>query len=314
MIKIITQILQFLFGSNKNEEKIVSPQEENTQQLNNQKESAQETLPEDLIPHEESLEDEGFLDADQDDILVSEKEPKPIVRAASIVNYFLSEGEYFKGPTKKEWIFLHHTLGWHDPFAVIDSWDKDNRGRVGTEYIIGGQSIKGNTDFDGKLLKAIPDGGWAWHLGIGRNKLHSNSIGIELNCFGPLTKGGYKKDGEWIQKNKESFYSYTGTEVISEQVCELRAEFRGYKYWHDYSDKQIIVLKNLLIKLQDKHGINLSKGLRNLIYEKGAMEAFDFFDKNYVTKHKGLWAHSNVKSYKSDAYPNPKLIDMILSF
>ena len=303
MIKIITQIFQFLFRSKNNDKEIVSPIES---PVNTIKKETDDEL-------KEKLEEESFLDADQDDIKLPEKEPTPIIKADK-ENYFLSEGEYFKSPTKKEWIFLHHTLGWHDPFAVVDSWNRDNRGRVGTQYIIGGQSINGNKNFDGKLLKAIPDGGWAWHLGIGRNELHSNSIGVELNCFGPLTKGGYKKDGKWIQKNKENFYSYTGTRVIPEQVCELRKEFRDYKYWHDYSDEQIITLKNLLIELQDKHDIDISKGLQKLIYKKGAFEAFDFFNKNHVTKHKGLWSHANVVSYKSDVYPNPKLIDMILSF
>jgi len=34
-----------------------------------------------------------------------------------IINrHFLPEGEYKSGITKKEYCFLHHTAGWHNPF------------------------------------------------------------------------------------------------------------------------------------------------------------------------------------------------------
>lgn len=303
MFKILLKLFQSIFGSkNSNTSKVVSSKEKSIEKSELEIEK----------------EEESFLDSDQEYVEIPEKEPVPIPKAASIKDYFLSEGEYFSEATEKSWIFLHHTLGWHDPFAVIDQWNRDTRGAVGTEYIIGGQSINGNKDFDGKLLRAIPNNGWAWHLGVGRNELHSNSIGVELNCFGPLTKGGYFKKingkKEWIEKNKHRFYSYTGSEVAIEQVCELEQEFRGYKYWHDYSDKQILVLRSLLIELSEEHNINITKGLAGLIKNKGSFKAFDLFDRNYVTKNKGIWSHSNVKSYKSDTYPNPKLVQMLLSF
>ena len=31
-----------------------------------------------------------------------------------IEQYFLPKGEYLEGPTNKEYLFLHHTAGWHN--------------------------------------------------------------------------------------------------------------------------------------------------------------------------------------------------------
>jgi hypothetical protein len=55
-----------------------------------------------------------------------------------IEEYFLPKGEYLKGPTNKEYLFLHHTAGWHKPKQVVDSWSRDSRGRVATEFVLGG--------------------------------------------------------------------------------------------------------------------------------------------------------------------------------
>ena len=54
-----------------------------------------------------------------------------------IINrHFLPKGEYLKGPTKKEYLFLHHTAGWNNPYKTINNWGKDTRGRVATELLI----------------------------------------------------------------------------------------------------------------------------------------------------------------------------------
>lgn len=83
-----------------------------------------------------------------------------------IVNrHFLPQGEYKNGPTNKEYLFLHHTAGWNNPFNVIDQWGRDSRGAVATEFVLGGPSVKGNNDeFDGVMVQAFPevdmDGTW----------------------------------------------------------------------------------------------------------------------------------------------------------
>jgi hypothetical protein len=233
--------------------------------------------------------------------------------------HFLPKGEYFEGPTKKEWAFWHHTAGWENPYKTIDDWGKDSRGAVATEYVLGGQKITDNNDkFDGVLVKAFPEGGWGWHLGTGRGKLHSNSVGIELNNFGYLTKGGFYKTVEgkrtWIKKQPNKFYTYVGTEAHPNQVIELEQEFRGHKSWHNYSDAQIEALRKWSRYIALRDGIDISKGLPELVRTMGAFEAFDFCDVKYVTANPGLWCHTNVQKGKVDLYPHPKLIELLLSF
>ena len=212
---------------------------------------------------------------------------------------YLSIGQYHAGPTKKEWIFLHHTAGWNNPYATIKDWDNDNRGRIATEFVIGGPKITDNDPkFDGKVVQAFPAGGYAAHLGI-NSIMHNNSVGIEVCNF-----GGLGVDGNTWAKNKPD----------PSQVVTLAKPFRGYKSYHKYSDKQIQSLKQLLLYIADRDNIDIRKGLPELIKKKGA-DAFDVFDISMCEKQKGIWCHTNVRkpSDKQDMFPQQELIDMLLS-
>lgn len=226
---------------------------------------------------------------------------------------YLPENEYYHGPYEKHWLFLHHTAGWNNPYKTITNWANDSRGKIATEFVIGGQSIKGNDDkHDGTLVKCMPDGGFGWHLGIG-NIFHKETIGVEMCNFGQLTKGGYKKQGKWITKDLDKYYTYVGVESNIEQICFIDKKFRGYDVWHKYSDNQILSLKELIKNISKKYNIDPRKGIIELIKSKGAHEAFDFCNINYVKSNPGIWLHSNVRKDKFDLSPQPKLIDMLLS-
>jgi len=232
--------------------------------------------------------------------------------------HYLPKGEYLAGPTNKEWVFLHHTAGWNNPYRTIDHWARDSRGAVATEFVLGGQRVTNNdAEFDGVLVKAFPEGGYGWHLGLGRRKVHTHSVGIELNSFGYLTKSGYHKtvDGKrtWIRKQPGKFYTYVGTEAHPDQVIELEQEFRGYKYWHNYSDAQLNTLRKWIKFIALRDNIDVTKGLPELIKEVGAFKAFDFCDVAYVEANPGLWCHTNVQRGKVDLYPHPELIKILLS-
>jgi len=81
-------------------------------------------------------------------------ENQEVENALEIKKYFMPEGTYFKGPVKKQWIYLHHTAGWHNPYQVADMWARDTRGNVGTEFVLGGQSVKDGKTYVG--VKADP--------------------------------------------------------------------------------------------------------------------------------------------------------------
>ena len=216
-----------------------------------------------------------------------------------IVNkHFLPVGEYKQGPTNKEYVFIHHTAGWHNPYNCIDSWGRDSRGAVATEFVLGGQSVKGNdTKYDGEMVQAFPEGSYGWHLGKnGSQHMHTNSVAIEVCNF------GYIKDGK----------TYAGTRVADDQIVTLSQPFRGYKDWHRYSDKQIESLHKWILWTSERDGIDVRKGLPDLIRKIG-VSAFEFQDDAYYGRVKGLWTHTNTRKDKSDMFPQQELIDMLLS-
>mgnify|MGYP005991105205 FL=1 len=178
-----------------------------------------------------------------------------------IEKYFLPKGEYKNGPTNKEYVFLHHTAGWHNPFRTIDHWGRDSRGAVATEFVLGGQSVKGNDfKYDGKMVQAFPEGAYGWHLGKnGSQHMHTHSVGIEVNNFGYIVNGK----------------TYAGTRVDESQIVTLKESFRGHKTWHKYSDKQIEAIRLWLLWIAERDNIDVREGLPSLIKEKGA-KAFDF--------------------------------------
>lgn len=215
----------------------------------------------------------------------------------------LDSDEYHRGPNRPEYIFIHHTSGWNNPISVVKDWNDDTRGRIATEFVIGGQSVRGNdTKWDGKIIKCLPDGGHGAHLGaVGSRAMHINSVGIELNNFGFLTKVG------------EIYKTYTGTIVHPDQVCDLGYKWRGHRYWHNYSDSQIESLRELIQFISNRNGIDVSKGLQEFLKQGKPQDAFEYKADAFTGKIKGILSHSNVRRDKTDCYPHPKLIEMLKS-
>ena len=246
------------------------------------------------------------VDMSNDDITTDSEETTRIY-----MDYMLDSGEYVNSSkiTNKEYIFIHHTAGWDDPYSTIDSWNSDNRGRIGTHYVIGGSNIykrKTNSEFNGMVLKCIPDEYWAYHLG-GTKKhkidfhMHSHSIGIELCNFGYLIERG------------QAFYTYAGQRVDESEIFDLGYEFRGRRYWHSYSEEQINSLFFLLTQLSAKYNINKSNGLVDWLKNGDVVNAFDFKESARDGDVKGILSHTNVRNDKYDVYPHDGLVDMIKS-
>jgi hypothetical protein len=165
-----------------------------------------------------------------------------------VVNkYFLPKGEYKEGPTKKDYLFLHHTAGWNNPYATVDGWAKDDRGTIATEFVLGGRSVKGNDDrYDGELVQCLPEGGYGWHLGKnGSQYMHTHSVAIEVCNF------SYAVNGK----------TYVETPITQEQLVTLPEPFRGHKQWHAYSNKQIETLRLFILWIADRDSIEVRDGL-----------------------------------------------------
>lgn len=248
-----------------------------------------------------------------------EKIPYPVSfiseNGLEIYDYLLSDDEYYKEQTNKNTIWLHHTAGGSRPDWTIGGWEKDfqkdddgnekldSNGnplslKVGTHFVIGRKSSTSDSPlWDGKILRAIDEKCWIYHLGISRSNSHqlnSRSIGIEICNYGPLTLG---KD--------DKFYNYVNKPINKDDVVELSKPFRGYKYWEKYTDAQLESTRKLILHLQNNWNIEIESGIYN-------EEWFDYHDKWFSLG--GLRTHTQVRRDKFDLFPQPELIQMLNSF
>lgn len=218
---------------------------------------------------------------------------------------YLDKDEYVRdyGQIEPLGFFLHHTAGWDNPYKTVRSWNNDKRGRVATQYVIGGTNVKGKeAKYDGVVVECFPNNYLGWHLGkVGKFAISKFSGGVELNNFGYLTKKGDK------------YYTYVNTEVKPEFVCDLGYKFRGHQYWHAYSNKQIESLRLLILHLKDIYPkMDLENGLPKLLKEGvHPKDAFEFNSDAYNAKQFGLWTHTNVRKDKFDCFPQPELVEML---
>jgi len=217
-----------------------------------------------------------------------------------IHKHYLPKGEYIEGPIKNDYIFLHHTAGNSNPYACIDHWSRDDRGRVATEFVLGGINHKnGDDEYDGVMVQAFPTGGQGWHLGkTGSGHMNRHSVGIELCNMGHL-------DSE--------YKTYVGSSCLPTQVVQLSEAFKGKLHWHAYSEKQIKETEKWIRWVGERDGIDIRIGLKQFIKKYGPTKGFDFQEEAHYGKVKGLLVHGNVRTGKSDCYPHPDFVDMIMS-
>lgn len=223
-----------------------------------------------------------------------------------IKDLHLPENEYFHDRTFKKTIYLHHTAGGANPENVLHWWNIDNKPgrllRVGTAFVIGGPERDGSNAHDGKVYRAFDERKWAHHLGLRRTnntQLNQESIGIEICSYGPL-----KKDEQGFyasRKNKNG--ELVKIRIPNDQVCELEEPWRGHRFFHRYSEKQIAECRRLILTLAHLHSIPLP--------EKTYDRDWFTIQKEALAGVPGLWTHVNVRRDKTDCFPQPELLDML---
>jgi N-acetyl-anhydromuramyl-L-alanine amidase AmpD len=247
----------------------------------------------------------GLNDVDTDQTNIDEESQYTTKDGLVIDRQYLDKDEYVRDYGKIEPLgfFIHHTAGWDNPYSTVKNWNNDTRGRVATQYVIGGSNVKGvEAKYDGVVVECFPNNYLGWHLGkVGNFNISKYSGGVELNNFGYLTKKGDK------------YYTYVNTEVKPEFVCDLGYKFRGHQYWHAYTEKQIESLRLLILHLRDIYPkMDLVNGLPKLLKEGvDPAEAFEFNSDAYYAKQYGLWSHTNVRKDKFDCFPQPELVEML---
>jgi N-acetyl-anhydromuramyl-L-alanine amidase AmpD len=190
-----------------------------------------------------------------------------------IIKKTLPLSEYSKieyeqyGLNIKNHIVLHHTVSKSEK-GVYEWWCNDGK-KVATAYVI---------DKVGNIYEYFNPKYWSYHLGGKAAKYHNiNSIGIEIVNEGALSV----KD--------DNYYWFNGKNKYDGKVFEY--EWRGIKYWAQYTDKQFDAVVELVTFLCDK--FNIPK----LVYDK--------LDYNFelLNKFRGIISHCNVRNDKTDISP-----------
>jgi len=216
-----------------------------------------------------------------------------------LVQVNFADNQYFREEQPKSQIFLHHTAG--NPSAVNTAkyWQQDEA-KIATAFVISG-NVKANNDNekDGSIIQCFSSKFWAYHLGLKQDVFNSFgvpyksldriSVAIEVCNWGQLTK---EADG--------TFKNYVNGIVSNDEVTELENEFKGHKYFHKYTDAQIESLKDLVIFLCDKFGINKT-------YND---DIFDLTKRAFAGEN-GIYTHNSVRKDKVDIYPCPRMINML---
>lgn len=204
--------------------------------------------------------------------------------------------QYFQEEHPKKQIYIHHTAGNASAEAAFQGW-ASNTERIATCVAISGKS---RNTVDGQIVQGFSSKHWAYHLGVKQDvftkagvayqSLDKISIGIEICNWGQLTL----KNGK--------FYTYVGTEVPASEVCTLEKPFKGFQYYHNYTDAQIESVRQLLLLWKERYGIPLT-------YQE------DIWDvtKRALKGEPGVYTHNSVRKDKVDIYPHPKMIAMLQS-
>jgi hypothetical protein len=228
----------------------------------------------------------------------------------------LWDGLYYKEKTQKNKIILHHTAGLNINSAELwlrmsssKAW-RESKYYIGVHYYIGIQ---------GEIIKTIPEEFWAWNTGTGNSSYDKSSISIEIENLGYLKPINDKTfidiyQNRWnLVEQKNDIYTLTnGKNKI--EVKKLDKEWRGYSFYHLYSDKAIQSLFSLMEEIFN----NSMHKIERKIYRKELFfpEDVDWSLKTKILYFSGIITHVQLlgKKLKWDLSPVFPYEDMVKKF
>lgn len=208
----------------------------------------------------------------------------------NIIKNYIDETQYYREEIPKKTIVIHHTAGGSNPINVIHGWNF-NPERVATSYIIAGKEDKTKSYKEGDIFETFEPKYWAHHLGckITNNaQINKQSIGIEICNWGQLIK------------KSDKFYNYINMVIPNEEVEKFTIPYRGFLYYHKYTDVQLNSLRDLLKKLIIDFKID--KTFR--------AEMFDI-SQSALNGASGIYTHTSFRADKNDCSPQKNLIEIL---
>src|SRR5215813_8919750 len=181
-------------------------------------------------------------------------------------------------------ITLHLTCGYGNFTGMMGGGDHPASahvllGRCGTTYLL------------------VPTEFTSWHATWWNN----NSIGIEIDCIGPLFKSGNNLVSEYGNPRKDVYCSLDDKDVYFEK------DFNGVKYWATMTEAQYKGTARLIKAFCFKHKIP-----RIILPEPQRYKPFDKNDPKVRQNFRGVCSHVNIDpANRADIGPYidwPKLI------
>jgi|GEM_PF-735428 len=202
-------------------------------------------------------------------------------------------GDFYLEQTRKKQIFLNATIGPPNPMGAIQ-FLRNSQGAVAITFLIAGKPGDETAGFeDGDVYQTHPHWFWAYHTGkipgASSRELSKHSIAINLCNWGALVKN---EDGTFSPP-----FLKGRVIVPREEVIEYELPYRGYVYYHRYTDEQVESLRKLLIYLTEVYDI--PKGYNDDMFEvtRRALEG-----------RPGIFSQASIRKDKPGLHPQPELI------
>jgi hypothetical protein len=230
-------------------------------------------------------------------------EVKTVSKGGKIIFNPFPPDQYVPQNTHKKQAVLHHTVSDPDNAAGDIGYWLSTTERVATHFVIQG---------DGIVYQCFSTNLWGYHLGAGNWSLDAHSVGIEIDNWGGLILGdgqpynfGSSQAPRWVNTEKDRFYNAYGRIVYPQdnEILEFDTPFRTYKYFQKYTEAQIDTVGEILLYLNQKFNIPLT------------YKANDMWEvsSKALKGEPGVYTHNSYVSWKSDAFPQPELIEMLKS-
>jgi hypothetical protein len=221
--------------------------------------------------------------------------------ALDVLQYGVNSNCMYNEETQKSQIYLHASLFNINPFKLIDHYNTNTCTiKTAPTFIITSkpQSINDNY-IDGSVIQLYQSKYWSHHLhlkeahiiqgGSSINLLNKNSISIEINNWGPLID------------TEHGFVTRTGIGISDNDVYEFSTPYRGFKYYHKYTESQIESLKLLLQLLGSKWNIDTQFKGPNIFN----------VDRRALMNQNGVYCHNSVRPDIHDISPQTTLVEML---
>jgi hypothetical protein len=175
---------------------------------------------------------------------------------------------------------------------------------IGSAFAIGGKlesywlyesKIRNTEEVNGMIYKFFDEEYWANCIRSGQPNdmsINSTAIGITLCNMGGL-----------IVSSTGMMLNSFGLPVNDKDVFDLGRNYKGYRYFHNYTNEQIDSLYQLIRWTMSKYNIKISRS----IY--GQPLWWDI-SRDALNARTGIWNGNNF-SENCDIYPHPLLIEML---